>query len=76
MAKLIVKVDRDVCIGAGNCVAMAPTVFELDDENKAVVLDASSISKEKLIEAAESCPVNAITIEDEEGNQGISIIGR
>ena len=32
-----VRVDRDSCIGVGNCVAYAPTVFKLDEENKAVV---------------------------------------
>jgi len=66
---LKVKVDRDACIGVGNCVAFAPTVFQLDKENKAVVLDASSVDLDTLIEAAKSCPENAITIEDDEGNQ-------
>jgi ferredoxin len=64
-----VKVDRELCIGVGNCVAIAPTVFKLDDENKAVVLDASSDDESTIMEAAESCPENAIIIEDDEGNQ-------
>ena len=64
-----VRVDRDLCIGVGNCVAYAPTVFKLDDENKAVVLDPSSVDDETLLEAAESCPENAIIVEDDEGNQ-------
>ena len=64
-----VKVDREACIGVGNCVAFAPTVFQLDKENKAVVLDASSVDLDTLIEAAKSCPENAIIIEDDEGNQ-------
>jgi ferredoxin len=66
---LKVKVDRDACIGVGNCVAFAPTVFQLDKENKAVVLDASSVDSNTLLEAAKSCPENAIIIEDDEGNQ-------
>ena len=64
-----VKVDRDLCIGVSNCVAIAPTVFELDKENKAVVLEPSSVDDETLLEAAESCPENAITVEDDEGHQ-------
>jgi ferredoxin len=64
-----VKVDRDLCIGVSNCVAIAPTVFELDEENKAVVLDPSSVSDQTLLEAAESCPEKAIIIEDDEGHQ-------
>ena len=64
-----VKVDRDLCIGVGNCAAIAPTVFELDEENKAVVLDPSSVDDQTLLEAAESCPENAIIIEDDQGRQ-------
>jgi ferredoxin len=64
-----VKVDRELCIGVGNCVAIAPTVFKLDDENKAGVLAPGSVGRGTLMEAAESCPENAIIIEDDEGNQ-------
>ena len=64
-----VKIDRDLCIGVSNCVAIAPTVFKLDEDNKAVVLDPSSVDEQTLLEAAESCPENAITIEDDEGQQ-------
>ena len=64
-----VKVDRDLCIGVSNCVAIAPTVFKLDDKNKAIVLDPSSVDDDTLLEAAESCPENAIIIDDDEGNK-------
>ena len=64
-----VKVDRELCNGVSNCVAIAPTVFKLDDQNKAVVLDTGSVDKETLMEAAKSCPENAIIVEDDEGNQ-------
>ena len=64
-----VRVDRDLCIGVGNCVVLAPTVFKLDEENKAVVLDPSSVEDDTLLEAAESCPEDAIVIEDDEGRQ-------
>ena len=64
-----VKVDINLCIGVGNSVAYAPTVFKIDEENKAVVLDPSSVDDETLLGAAESCPENAIIVEDDEGNQ-------
>jgi len=64
-----VRVDRDLCIGVSNCVAYAPTVFALDEENKAVVLDPSSVDDQTLLEAAESCPENAIIVEDDQGRQ-------
>ena len=64
-----VKVAGDLCIGAGNCVAIAPTVFVLDKENKAVVLDPASVDYQTLLDAVESCPEQAIIIEDDEGHQ-------
>lgn len=64
-----VRVDRDICVGVGNCVVIAPTVFELDAQNKAVVLEPSSADEMTIKEAAESCPVSAIILEDDNGNQ-------
>ncbi|MFC2044850.1 ferredoxin [Chloroflexota bacterium] len=49
--------------------AIAPTVFKLDDENKAVVLDPRSVDDITLIEAAENCPENTIIVENNERNQ-------
>ena len=64
-----VKVDRELCGGVSNCVAIAPTVFKLDDQNKAVVLDPSSVDEDTLMEAAKNCPEDAIILEEDEGNQ-------
>jgi len=64
-----VKVDRELCIGVSNCVAIAPAVFKLDDRNKAVVIDSNSAGEQTILEAAESCPENAIIVEDDEGIQ-------
>ncbi len=64
-----VKVDRERCIGVSNCVAIAPEVFKLDDQNKAEVLDPGSVDEDTLMEAARSCPENAVVIEDDDGNQ-------
>jgi len=66
---LKVRVDRGLCTGVSNCVVIAPTVFKLDNENKAVVLDPASVDEQTIMEAAESCPQNAIIVEDDEGNQ-------
>jgi ferredoxin len=66
---LKVRIDRDLCIGLGNCVAVAPTVFKLDKSNKAVVLKPESVDEDTLMNAAESCPENAVIIEDDDGNQ-------
>lgn len=47
-----VRIDRELCIGISNCVAVAPSVFQLDKENIAVVIDPSTIDEKKLYEAA------------------------
>jgi len=61
-----VTVDRDLCIGAANCVAIAPQAFQLDADNKAVVVDDHGAPDELIWEAAESCPTSAIILEDED----------
>jgi class 3 adenylate cyclase len=62
------RVDRHRCIGAGNCISVAPTAFDwkVGDFAKADVLDTESIDEELLREAAMSCPTQAIEIEDVE----------
>lgn len=64
-----VSIDRDRCTGVANCVAFAPTVFDLDDEDKAVILDPESVDDDTLVKAAESCPELAVIIEDDNGRR-------
>lgn len=61
-----VTVDRETCIGAASCVGVAPGVFRLDDEYKAVVIDPEGAEDEDIRRAAEACPVQAITIEEDD----------
>lgn len=63
-----VTVDQDLCIGAATCVAIAPTVYQLNDEGKAYILDPDSVDDDVMMQAAKSCPVNAIIIKDKNGN--------
>lgn len=64
-----IVVDRDACIGAAPCVTVAPGVFQLDDENKAYIVDANAADAETILLAAQSCPVQAIAIFDDMGHQ-------
>jgi len=63
---LRVSVDRPVCVGAGNCITIAPTVFDWlkGDFAKVDVIDVDSVDEEVLREAALSCPTLAIRIEE------------
>jgi ferredoxin len=64
--KYHIKIDRNLCIGAASCVALAVKTFGLDDENKAIVLDDNGDVPEAIRLAAESCPTKAIILEDAE----------
>jgi len=68
-AGIRIEVDRELCFGFGDCVDTAPRVFALDDEDKAIVLDPDGATLEKIIEASQNCPVDAIIITDAEGIQ-------
>jgi len=64
-----IVVDRDLCIGAASCIAVTPQTFELNGDNKAVVIDANAVDDETLKMAAQSCPTKAILLFDKEGKQ-------
>ncbi|MCK4342571.1 MAG: ferredoxin [Phycisphaerae bacterium] len=64
MAKYKIEVDRDLCIGDAACCGEAPNTFEMDDENIAVVTDADGHTDEEILQAAQVCPVDAITLTD------------
>jgi class 3 adenylate cyclase len=63
---LIVRVDRHKCIGAGNCITLAPTAFDWlkGDFGKADVVDPESVDDAELRDAAFACPTAAIVIEE------------
>ena len=63
-----VTVDRSLCIGSGDCVDTAPDVFQLDEEDKAVVVDPDGAPTDDVIEAARNCPVSAIFVVGEDGD--------
>lgn len=67
VAKIVI--DRELCIGAASCVAIAPGVFALDSENKAFVVDKNAADYETILNAAKSCPTKAIILYDEKGQQ-------
>lgn len=60
----IIKVDEDKCIGCGACVAICEEAFELK-EGKAIPVRTETEELDCEREAAEGCPVEAISIEEE-----------
>lgn len=59
-----VSVNRDTCIGCGGCAGIAPSTFGLDGEGKSCILaTADQDTKETITDAANACPVGAISAE-------------
>lgn len=63
-------VDRDLCIGAATCVAIAPNTYIMDSEAKAIILDtADQDTDDAILDAARGCPTAAIIVQDKDGHQ-------
>ncbi len=65
MAKLKIVVNEEECIGDSLCCAEAPGTFEMEDD-VAKVLPEITDDEETIVAAAEACPVDAITVINEE----------
>jgi ferredoxin len=57
-------VDQDLCTGCGLCESTCPEVFELQDDVAVVKVDpVPKDAEESCKQAAEDCPVEAISCE-------------
>jgi ferredoxin len=54
-------VDRDRCMGSGQCTFYAPNTFDLDDLSIAIVTDDNGDSDDKIQQAIDVCPTRSIT---------------
>lgn len=60
MKRIIIK---ETCIACGACVEICPEVFELPGDIAVVKASADLSLDDKIVEAAEACPVDAIEYE-------------
>jgi ferredoxin len=63
-ARYRVTVDRDICVGNAMCRAIAPGAFVETQDGQSEVGDPTAATPEAILEAAASCPVGAIFLED------------
>ncbi|HZW55509.1 MAG TPA: ferredoxin [Nitrososphaerales archaeon] len=75
---LRIRVDEDICVANGVCIALAPTVFQFKKQKSptifapvAYVVDPLGANNATILQAAEMCPTGAIIIEDEETGERI-----
>jgi len=58
-----IVIDGSLCSGFGDCVDLAPDVFELDSHGKANLRVGTS-DDDRVLEAADACPMGAIRVEE------------
>ena len=68
---LRVRIDRTLCVGFGDCVTASPEAFILDNEDIAVFRAPETVDRACLVKACASCPVDALTVWDESGEQSV-----
>jgi len=56
-----ILIDKKKCIGCGACTALLPDIFELES-GKARAKKSEIDAPEKVKDAVEGCPVNAIKV--------------
>jgi ferredoxin len=68
---LNIRIDKERCMGSGNCSFYAPATFDLGDDGKAIVLDANGDPEDSIVLAAKGCPTQAIFLDesDDAGDQ-------
>jgi ferredoxin len=68
---LLVRIDDTLCVGFGDCIADAGSIFELDDDNMVRFrADAPADAARDVLEAAcRACPVDALSLHDAAGAQ-------
>jgi ferredoxin len=59
---LDIRIDRELCMGSGNCSFWAPGVFDLGDDGIAFVVDPAAQPDDKIVLAAQGCPTQAISV--------------
>jgi len=70
IGSLTIRLDRSICIGTANCIKIAPEVFALDSEHiNTFKEEVPAITRDGLIDACHACPVEALKVIDEKGEQ-------
>lgn len=71
IGKYQVEVIREKCIGAASCVAIAPEVFKMDEEEIAVIISQDGNDDETKLLSAQSCPTAAIIVTNRETGEQV-----
>ena len=64
-----VTVDKKLCTSVASCVAIAINTFTLDKDGLVEIIKQNGDPDQIVLQAAQSCPVNAITVFDDKGTK-------
>jgi ferredoxin len=59
---LEISINRETCMGSGNCSYWAGAVFDLDEGGLAIVVDPEGDTEERVVLAAQGCPTQSIAV--------------
>jgi ferredoxin len=57
-----IRINRDLCMGSGQCLIYAPGTFDLDEESISMVVNPDADTLEDIQVAIDTCPTHAITL--------------
>ena len=66
---LRVRIDRTLCVGFGDCITPAPDAFVLAEDGVVVFVNPEQVARDRLLEACDACPVDALTVWNAAGEQ-------
>lgn len=69
VGELVVRIDRELCVGFGDCVEEARQAFQLDEEGVVVFAEPEAVDRDQLVRACDACPVDALSVIDGRGKQ-------
>lgn len=69
IGRLTVRIDRQLCVGFGDCLDVAPDLFVLDDDDIVRFREPVVEQEELALKACGACPVDALSAFDETGTQ-------
>ena len=66
---IVVRIDRTLCVGFGDCMEVAPEAFAFDDDGIVRFLDGiDGVDRDRIIQACDICPVDALAVLNEDGD--------
>ncbi len=71
IGEFTLRILRTSCISSGSCTRVTPELLEFDDQQIVTFRDDApgTLDRERVIEACEVCPVEALVVLDADGTQ-------